>query len=151
MATSLTVKPLHPRDLARFALWVQRDIEADLAPAHTLASLSATQRRQPESLWGAYRKATLQAGALLHWEQPSVRLDLLVVAKAYRRQGLGQQFMHALMANARTQHCQDIQIMVRAHNQAALAFYASLGASRLRLHPNYYPDVDDGIALELAL
>ena len=151
MAISLSVKPLHPRDLARFALWVQRDIEADLAPAHTLASLSTTQRHHPESLWGAYRKATLQAGALLHWDHPSARLDLLVVAKAYRRQGLGQQFMHALMAHAHAQQCQHIHIMVRAHNQAARSFYAYLGASTLRLHPNYYPGLDDGIALELAL
>lgn len=151
MAPTLTFKPLEPAALPQFARWVGLDIEQGLEPAYSLATLQKIQRDNPEGLLGVYVKRELIAGALLSGYGPTLRLDLLVITKAYRRQGIASALMDKIKAIARSQQATAISVMVRSSNHAALRLYAKVGAETVRLHSNYYPSVDDGLELRIAL
>lgn len=57
----------------------------------------------------------------------SLYLKELYVAQAYRRAGVGKVFMRALHEIARSERCSRVEWTTDAPNEAARAFYASLG------------------------
>lgn len=57
----------------------------------------------------------------------------LAVAPSRRRQGLGGEMMAAAEAWLRARGVPKIQLMVRADNEAALAFYEALGLERQKV------------------
>lgn len=73
------------------------------------------------------------AGHTYHHPMAHMLVDELAVAPAFRRRGLGRALMNAVEARARELRLDTIVLDVRAHNQAAKAFYEALGYASVQL------------------
>jgi [ribosomal protein S18]-alanine N-acetyltransferase len=67
-------------------------------------------------------------------------ITLLAVAPAYRRQGLGQAVLLALLKSAQGRGMERATLEVRASNQAALALYETFGFRAAGRRKKYYQD-----------
>ena len=80
----------------------------------------------------------IAAFALMHFAAESAHLNLLAVAPAHRRQGLGRQLIDWLCASAMAAGIFRINLELRAGNPQALAFYLKLGFQTQGIDPGYY-------------
>ncbi|MGH9805386.1 MAG: ribosomal protein S18-alanine N-acetyltransferase [Candidatus Acidiferrales bacterium] len=62
----------------------------------------------------------------------------LAVLPAVRRQGIGRRLLDDALARGRAQGARQCWLELRASNQAALAFYRSLGFEESQRRPRYY-------------
>ena len=77
-----------------------------------------------------------------------VHVALLGVAPAYQRHGLGKQLIGWVEESASVAGLFLMQLEVRASNQPARRFYASLGYRETNRTTGYYSGVEDAIRLE---
>ena len=83
---------------------------------------------------------------------PEAELEIIGVAAASQRQGLGQRLFRALAVELGAAGVRDLLLEVRASNRAALGFYRSLGFGQTALRPGYYVDpVEDAVLMRLRL
>ncbi|HTV94518.1 MAG TPA: GNAT family N-acetyltransferase [Steroidobacteraceae bacterium] len=88
----------------------------------------------------ARRERRIAAFAIMHFGEETAHLNLLAVAAAHRRQGLGRQLIQWLSASAVEAGVFRINLELRADNAAARAFYQSIGFESLNVVPRYYQD-----------
>src|ERR1700680_5110156 len=81
----------------------------------------------------ARRERRIAAFAIMHFGDEVAHLNLLAVAIAYRRQGLGRQLMDWLTATAVEAGVFRIDLEVRSRNEAARIFYESMGFDALNV------------------
>ena len=74
-------------------------------------------------------------------------LDLLAVASAYRRAGIGRGLVRWLEECAITAGTFKIELEVRAGNEAAQLFYRSLGYAAIAQLPGYYQGVEAALRM----
>jgi ribosomal-protein-alanine N-acetyltransferase len=84
------------------------------------------------------REQRIAAFALMSFGDDSAHLNLLAVAPAHRRQGLGRRLVEWLCASATAAGIFRINLELRASNPEALAFYLSLGFEKRGIDPGYY-------------
>ena len=77
--------------------------------------------------------AGLAAGVMTGFDGHRGWVYYLAVARERRRRGLGREMMAAAEAWLRARGVPKIQLMVRDDNEAALAFYESLGLERQKV------------------
>jgi [ribosomal protein S18]-alanine N-acetyltransferase len=83
---------------------------------------------------------------------PQAELESIAVATGSQRRGLGHMLLDALLSELRPLGVLEINLEVRASNQAAVAFYRSAGSSQIGLRRAYYTDpVEDAILMRLGL
>ncbi len=99
------------------------------------ADSSVVVARRPPSRGDARRIA---AFAIMHFGDEVAHLNLLAVAPAHRRQGLGRQLMDWLTATAIEAGVFRINLELRTDNGAARAFYQSLGFDPMGVVQGYY-------------
>lgn len=78
------------------------------------------------------RKMKPQKNAVLSFGSGDCQIDYLVVADAYKRQGLGRKLMKHLESIAVTEGAQRLVLDVHQTNKRAITFYEELGYVRLR-------------------
>ena len=71
---------------------------------------------------------------------PEADVMNVAVAPAYRRQGIGEGLMVALMDALRDKGMESLTLEVRASNVPAIALYDRLGFAEVGRRPNYYTD-----------
>lgn len=71
---------------------------------------------------------------------PEADVMNLAVSPAFRRQGIGEGLMTALMEALRARGTESLTLEVRASNQPAIALYTRLGFAEAGRRPNYYRD-----------
>lgn len=71
---------------------------------------------------------------------PEADVMNVAVSPAYRRQGIGEGLMVALMEALREREIESLTLEVRASNEAAIALYDRLGFQQVGRRPNYYTD-----------
>lgn len=71
---------------------------------------------------------------------PEADVMNIAVAPAYRRQGIGEALMLALMEALRRKGMESLTLEVRSSNSPAIALYARLGFVQVGCRPNYYND-----------
>ena len=71
---------------------------------------------------------------------PEADVMNVAVAPAYRRQGIGEGLMVALMDALRQRGMESLTLEVRASNGPAIALYDRLGFAQVGRRPNYYTD-----------
>lgn len=72
-----------------------------------------------------------------------MEIHRLVVAKQWRRQGIGHRLMHDFFACMKTHGIRSCFLEVRSRNDAALALYKSEGFHRCGFRRGYYEHPDD--------
>jgi len=75
---------------------------------------------------------------IAHMEGRTAYIVTLDVAAAFRRRGLARMMMSETESRAFAAGAQEIALHVFTGNIGAIAFYESLGYSRLRLAENFY-------------
>lgn len=88
--------------------------------------LVARNRRQPVAF------------ALMYFDIEEARLNLLAVAKAYRRRGMGRRLVEWLEQSALVAGVSVVYLEVRAGHLGTQQFYQRLGYRRLEFLPGYY-------------
>ena len=71
---------------------------------------------------------------------PEADVMNVAVAPAFRRQGIGEGLMIALMDALRDKGMESLTLEVRASNSPAIALYDRLGFTEVGRRPNYYTD-----------
>lgn len=124
---------------AREIAEMSRDlIEHGLTWAWTPARVQHFISAAETSVVVARRERRIAAFAIMHFGEEVAHLNLLAVAAAHRRQGLGRQLMDWLAATAIEAGIFRINLEVRAQNDAARIFYQTLGFDALNVVQGYY-------------
>ena len=71
---------------------------------------------------------------------PEADVMNVAVAPAFRRQGIGEGLMVALMDALRDKGMESLTLEVRASNSSSIALYDRLGFTEVGRRPNYYTD-----------
>lgn len=96
----------------------------------------------------AFAAATL----LLDGEENCCELESMVVDESFRRNGIGNALMRAVLEWAATLGARSLRLEVRAGNDRAIRFYRSLGLSSMGTRPGYYRDPpEDGLLMGQSL
>jgi ribosomal protein S18 acetylase RimI-like enzyme len=86
----------------------------------------------------ARRDFRIAAFAIMHFGEAVAHLNLLAVAAAHRRQGLGRQLLQWLCSTAVEAGVFRINLELRTHNQDAREFYRKLGFEEIGVVQGYY-------------
>ncbi len=137
MSTLLTVRPYHPDDIARMAELISELNRAE-GYAHGMRAeqlQNVLAQHAPVSVHGfvaLYEQAL--CGVLLYYDGYDTLSDSygchlmdVVVSEPYRRKGIGKALVGALSAQVNELNYQWISLTVLKQNDAAKAFYQSLG------------------------
>lgn len=86
------------------------------------------------------------AGFLIARRYPP-RLEILDIAVAAQRKGVGRFLIGALRAEAAG--CDTISLEVSSNNPGGVAFYEAMGFKTVGKRPRFYPDGSDAVLMDL--
>lgn len=141
------LEPARVADSARLAAMSQELVESGLRPAWGAARIS-WHVRHPESIVLTARGERGIAGfAIMRYADDLAHLNLLAVDPGHRRRGVGRRLVTWLEESALTAGTFIIGLELRAQNEAARAFYRSLGYRELGCVPGYYQGIEAAIRM----
>ena len=141
------LEPARVADAALLAGMSHELVESGLRPAWDTARI-AWHIRHPDSVVLAARAGTATVGfAIMRYADDTAHLNLLAVAAAHRRRGIGRRLVAWLEATALTAGTFTIALELRAGNDGARAFYAALGYRELARVPGYYQGRESAIRM----
>ena len=135
----ITIRPVQSGDLLQLLR-----VEAQAAPKSQFAAweLFLLCIRYPENFLVAEGKRIV--GYVVF--TPKGHLISLVVARRYRRQGIGTRLIEEVI---RRSPGIPLRLEVRVGNRGARGFYERLGFGQVERMESYYPDGEDALLLEL--
>lgn len=145
------IAPARSADVQTIAEMSRRLVEVGLpwtwTPERVMRHL-----RHPDSMVITARSAgcdssTLAGFAIMHFGDDIAHLNLLAVASAHQRLGLGRRLISWLERSAVTAGTFTICLEVRARNPVALLFYRRLGFLETGRVPRYYSGREDALRL----
>lgn len=86
--------------------------------------------------------------AIMYFGAEVAHLNLLAVARARQRMGIGRRLMAWVERSARTAGIASVRLEVRANNRSARAFYRALGYREIALASRYYRGRESAIRME---
>ncbi|NIR31369.1 MAG: GNAT family N-acetyltransferase [Gammaproteobacteria bacterium] len=89
--------------------------------------------------------------AIMYFGAEVAHLNLLAVARARQRMGIGRRLITWLERSARVAGVASVRLEVRANNRSARAFYRALGYCEIALAPRYYRGRESAIRMEHTL
>jgi ribosomal protein S18 acetylase RimI-like enzyme len=141
------LEPARVADSARLAAMSQQLVEWGLRPAWGAARIS-WHVRHPDSVVLTARGDRVIAGfAIMRYADRDAHLNLLAVDPAHRRRGIARRLVTWLEETALTAGTFVIGLELRAANEAARAFYRTLGYRELGEVPGYYQGVETAIRM----
>jgi ribosomal protein S18 acetylase RimI-like enzyme len=142
------LEPARITDAPRLAAMSQQLIESGLRPAWGAVRI-AWYMRHPESVvLTARSERTLAGFAIMRYTDAVAHLNLLAVDPAHRRRGIARRLVTWLEETALTAGSFIIELELRADNEAARAFYRTLGYCELGRVPGYYQGIEAAIRME---
>ncbi|HKZ72952.1 MAG TPA: GNAT family N-acetyltransferase [Steroidobacteraceae bacterium] len=136
------------RDAPDIAAMSHAFIERGLRQTWTDARI-ARHIRHPESVvLVADFLGPLGGFAIMDFGDDTAHLDLLAVAPAHRRRGVGRSLVAWLEETAVTAGTFVIGLEVRADNLAARSFYESLGYAEIARVHGYYQGLEDALRMQ---
>jgi [ribosomal protein S18]-alanine N-acetyltransferase len=85
--------------------------------------------------------------AIMKYGDDEGQLFLLAVRPSHRRRGFGTALLSWLAITARTAGIKVIRLQVRSTNDAAIAFYRSVGFRATAVHAAYYQGAEDALLM----
>lgn len=145
--SELSLRLARPADAAAIA-YLSRDlIEYDLRWRWTPARVAESIRAENVNVLVARVDRNLAGFAIMRYGDDDAHLDLLAVAPAYRRAGVGRRLLEWLEKCARVAGTFKIALEVRAANADAQQFYRRMGYSTVDQLPGYYQGVEAALRM----
>jgi [ribosomal protein S18]-alanine N-acetyltransferase len=141
------LEPARVGDAARLAAMSQALIETGLKPAWGAARIRWHVRDADSVVLTARLGSTLAGFAIMRYGDDVAHLNLLAVEPAHRRRGVARALVLWLEETARTAGTFIVGLELRAGNEAARAFYRSLGYRELGHIPGYYQGLESAIRM----
>jgi ribosomal protein S18 acetylase RimI-like enzyme len=135
-------------DAPRIASMSRTLIEAGLPWSWTPRRVATHMRSREHLTVIAADGGELAGFVLAQFGNRAVHMALLGVAPAFQRSGLGKQLVSWVEESASVAGLFLMQLEVRAGNQQARRFYASLGYRETNRAVGYYSGLEDAIRLE---
>jgi ribosomal-protein-alanine N-acetyltransferase len=110
-------------------------------------------RRNPAAAsWVLVDGATVLGYASVWILGPELKINNIAIARRYRRRGLADRLLRALLDWARGAGCTTADLEVRPSNRAALALYRNHGFVEVGRRKNYYRlEGEDAVLMEAEL
>jgi len=144
-----------PRDAAAIAALSRRLIEAGLPPAWPADRVLCHIKRTDSVVLTACAQGPspdpLAGFAIMQFGDDSAHLNLLAVASAHQRRGVGRQLMNWLHESALVAGTFVLGLELRAGNVSAQRFYESLGYAPGGLIRGYYKGIEDALRMSCDL
>jgi [ribosomal protein S18]-alanine N-acetyltransferase len=151
LSEEIQIRLATARDSYRIAAMSRDLIEVGLGWSWTPARV----RRSVDSRETSVAVATAGGGtvgfAIMDFGELTAHLDLLAVAPAYRRHGLGRRLVRWLEESAEVAGIAFVYLEARAQNLGALAFYRRLGYQEIERVRRYYSGREDALRLARTL
>lgn len=141
------LEPARAGDAAPLAAMSEALIEQGLRPAWSAARIRWHVRDRDSVVLIARLGATIAGFAIMRYGDDVAHLNLLAVAPAHRRRGIGRALLQWLEETALTAGTFIIGLELRAENAAARGFYRALGYRELGQIPGYYQGVESAIRM----
>jgi ribosomal protein S18 acetylase RimI-like enzyme len=141
------LEPARVSDANVLAGMSQRYIEQGLTPSWSAARIGWHIRHADSVVLTARGLGLIQGFAIMRFALDSAHLNLLAVAPAQRRRGIARALLHWLEESAVTAGTFVIALELREGNEAARAFYRSLGYRELLQVPGYYQGMESAIRM----
>lgn len=111
-------------------------------------ALVADELPRPDRVWWAAYVDDALAGYAGVWVvDGQMQVLKIAVDDAFRRRGIARELLSRVAADARDLGAHEATLEVRAGNEGAQAFYASLGFESLGVRPHYYSDREDAVIM----
>ena len=144
---SYRLQPARAGDAALLAAMSQAFIEQGLKPAWGAARIRWHVRDADSVVLTSRLGATLAGFAIMRYSDDVAHLNLLAVAPAHRRRGVARALVQWLEKSALTAGTFMVGLELRAGNDAARAFYRTLGYRESGQIPGYYQGVESAIRM----
>ena len=122
---------------ATAAHWTEQQYRDLISPAGKLDRLAIVAEGSPVS-HPAMPAEGLLGFLIARFQSPECELENIVVSRAAHRKGIGRQLLDALQLATRETKCEVVFLEVRESNQAARAFYESVGFELNGSRKSYY-------------
>ena len=137
VAQGLNLRLAKVSDASEIATMSREFIESGLGWSWTPTRVTRSIQCPEASVLVAHGKRMV-GFAIMFFGTDKAHLNLLAVAPAYRRAGLGCQLVLWLERSALIAGISNVCVEVRARNRGAQAFYTHLGYRRIGRLPGYY-------------
>jgi ribosomal protein S18 acetylase RimI-like enzyme len=145
--SDVTFRLARRRDAPDIAAMSLAYIEHGLRPSWPAARV-ARHVRHPESVvLIAELRRRIAGFAIMDFGDDTAHLNLLAVAPAERRRGIGERLVAWLEKTALTAGTFIVELELRAGNAPARAFYESLGYAEVVRISGYYQGVEDAVRM----
>jgi [ribosomal protein S18]-alanine N-acetyltransferase len=134
-------------DCALLAAMARELIESGLKPAWGAARIGRHVHHPDCVVLTARLGLALGGFAIMRYAEDTAHLNLLAVAPAHRRRGVGRRLLQWLEQTALTAGTFVIGLELRSGNEPARAFYRALGYSELGAIRGYYQGVEDAVRM----
>jgi ribosomal-protein-alanine N-acetyltransferase len=145
--SKLSLRLARPADATIIANLSRDLIEYGLHWRWTAMRVSASIRAPEVNVLVACRDANIAGFAIMRYGEDDAHLDLLAVAPAYQRTGIGRQLLEWLEKCAVVAGIFTIALEVRAGNEGAQRFYERLGYRTHAHLPGYYQGVEAALRM----
>lgn len=133
-----TLRLAHADDAPALAAMSRDFVEAGLAWRYVPGRVAALVGDPEVTVLVAAGDAGVQGFAAMQFGDDRAHLVLMCVRPAWRRQGIARGLLDWLTASARVAGMAAIELELRADNDAAHAFYRTLGFAESTVVPGYY-------------
>ena len=143
------------RDAATIGSLSRRLIEAGLPPAwpadRVLCHIKRTDSVVLTARFNSQSPDLLAGFAIMQFDDDTAHLNLLAVATAHQRRGVGRHLVNWLHQSARVAGTFVVGLELRAGNAAAQRFYETLGYRPCGLIRGYYQGIEDALRMSCDL
>jgi ribosomal-protein-alanine N-acetyltransferase len=138
MSALATLGLARREDADEIAVMSRDSIEDGLTWSWTPARVRRSIMSRDSSVVVARHGSRVAAFAIMYFGDDVAHLNLLAVAGAHRRRGIGRRLMQWLSATALEAGVSRIGLELRANNEGARSFYECLGFEALNVVQGYY-------------
>jgi [ribosomal protein S18]-alanine N-acetyltransferase len=146
-SSELSLRLARPPDAAAIANLSRDLIEYGLQWRWTPVRVAASIRAPDVNVLVACWHGTLAGFAIMRYGDDDAHLDLLAVAPACRRAGVGRRLLEWLEKCAVVAGIFKVDLEVRAGNEGAQLFYERMGYRALAHLPGYYQGIEGAVRM----
>ncbi len=150
-SNEISLRLARPAEATAIAQLSRDLIEYGLGWRWTPARVAASIRAPNVNVLVAYVRGQLAGFAIMRYGDDDAHLDLLAVAPAYRRAGVGRQLLQWLEKCAVVGGIFCVTLEVREVNEKAQLFYQRMGYRALVHLPRYYQGIEGALRMGRAL